>query len=143
MKILGIDNVFFAVGDMTRALAFYKEIGFKLKYRMDALDVSVLAIGSEAPNLILKKENISVSNPSPVRARLFVEIPDVKEAVQELEAKGINLNGKPLRLPAGWLVEISDPWGNVIGFADHVIQPEYGRLKRSKKTMMKKKRPKK
>src|SRR5258708_25041392 len=131
MEILGIDNVIFPVGGMQQAVEFYEKLGFKLKFRVDALDVSVMAIGSESPNLLLKKETLPVSKAAPDRVRLWVEVPDVRTAVNELKAHQIPLVTEPLRLPARWAIEIADPWGNVVGFADHVFQPQFGRVNKS------------
>jgi hypothetical protein len=31
-------------------------------------------------------------------------------------------------MPTGWLVEVMDPWENVIGFNDYHLQPQFGRM---------------
>jgi predicted enzyme related to lactoylglutathione lyase len=30
-------------------------------------------------------------------------------------------------IPTGWVVEVADPWGNVIGLTDYTGRPELGR----------------
>ncbi|HEY5039286.1 MAG TPA: VOC family protein [bacterium] len=131
MEILGIDNIIFPVGEMKQAVEFYEKLGFKLKFRVDTLDVSVMAIGSESPNLLLKKESMFAVKIASDRIRLWVEVPDVQVAAKELKTHQIPLVTKPLQLPAGWVIEVTDPWGNIVGFADHVLQPQYGRIKKS------------
>ena len=35
---------------------------------------------------------------------------------------------EPFLIPTGWAFEVTDPWGNVVGFTDYVERPEMGRL---------------
>jgi len=45
----------------------------------------------------------------------------------ELKAAGVEPLAPPYFVFTGWVVEISDPWGNIIGFTDYVSKPELGR----------------
>lgn len=134
MDILGIDNVIFTVGDLNRAAAFYERIGFPVRFRLDALDICILSVGFELPGLILKKAEVTESRLNPERARFWVEVPDTQKTLKELTKKGIDLLREPLQLPTGLLVEVADPWGNVVGFTDHLSMPEMGRKKAGKNT---------
>lgn len=127
MELLGIDIVFYVVGDMNLAVDFYGKLGFGLKFRSDAVDVSVFSIGSEQPSLLLKRMDVPLAEAKPERARFWVEVVDVPALAEELKGKGIPFVQSPFKLPTGWLLEVKDPWGNVVGFMDYAFQPEFGR----------------
>jgi len=44
-----------------------------------------------------------------------------------LAAAGVALLGEPRELRTGWVVEVADPWGNVIGLTDYRHTPERAR----------------
>jgi predicted enzyme related to lactoylglutathione lyase len=134
MDVLGIDNIIFTVGDLNQAVSFYKKLGFLVKFRLDALDICVMSVGFELPGLVLKKEDIPTQRLVPERARFWVEVPDTQRSLEELRKSGITLVREPQKLPTGLLVEVADPWGNVVGFTDHLAHPQYGRLAGKKKT---------
>ncbi|MOA63125.1 hypothetical protein D3C78_1887470 [compost metagenome] len=46
---------------------------------------------------------------------------------KELESRGIALLAPPLQIGTGWVVEVADEWGNIIGFTDYLLRPELGR----------------
>jgi predicted enzyme related to lactoylglutathione lyase len=137
MHILGIDNVIFTVGDLNRAVTFYEKLGFLVKFRLDALDICVMTVGFELPGLVLKREPIPAQPLIPERARFWVEVPDTQKSLEEIKKSGISLVRKPLKLPTGLLVEVADPWGNVVGFTDHLAHPESGRMGRVQKSKAK------
>ncbi len=143
MDILGIDNIIFTVGDLNQAVIFYKKLGFSIKFRLDALDICVMSVGFELPGLVLKKEEISAQPLVPERARFWVEVPDTQRSLGVLKERGIDLLREPLKLPTGLLVEVADPWGNVVGFTDHLAHPESGRPVKGKKSKAKPVRNKK
>jgi hypothetical protein len=39
----------------------------------------------------------------------------------------VGLLGEPRELRTGWLVEVADPWGNVVGLTDYLLAPERAR----------------
>jgi hypothetical protein len=39
----------------------------------------------------------------------------------------VALLGEPRELRTGWLVEVADPWGNVVGLTDYLLAPERAR----------------
>jgi catechol 2,3-dioxygenase-like lactoylglutathione lyase family enzyme len=119
MTPLGIDNVFFAVGDLDAALDFYARCGLRLKFRVDVAQMALLSIGGEEPGLVLRQgEGIG-------GGRLWVEVADAELAGAELNALGIPT--ERIETTTGVTVEATDPWGNVIGFADYAKRPELAR----------------
>ncbi len=124
MEILGITNVIFPVGDLNQAKVFYEKLGFRYKFHIDGLGVVVMGIGEGRQNLVLKKENLSPVKSSPHHARLFVEVEDAHEAKGWLRLRDL-VSTEPIQMPAGWIIEVSDPWGNIVGFSDHTIRPEF------------------
>ncbi|MNN38813.1 Glyoxalase-like domain protein [compost metagenome] len=128
MDILGIDNVIMSVSQLDSALAHYVGgLGFRLKFRMEAKGMALLDIGKETPGLILREEpgckNISDSH----APKLWVEVRDAVQMAKELESRGIALLAPPLQIGTGWVVEVADEWGNIIGFTDYLLRPELGR----------------
>src|SRR5258708_6577299 len=123
MDILGIDNIIFTVGDLNQAVAFYEKLGFPVKFRLDALDICVMAVGFELPGLVLKRVEVPAAPQNPERARVWVEVPDTQKSLAEIRKQGIALVREPIQLPTGLLVEVADPWGNIIGFTDHLSLP--------------------
>src|SRR4029453_16750963 len=55
--------------------------------------------------------------------RLWREVPAAGAAGKALAAAGVALLGEPRELRTGWLVEVADPWGNVVGLTDYLLAP--------------------
>jgi catechol 2,3-dioxygenase-like lactoylglutathione lyase family enzyme len=53
MQLLGIDNVFFEVGDLEKAISFYDQLGFKLKFTIPHISSALFNIGNEEPGTTL------------------------------------------------------------------------------------------
>ena len=114
IEVLGIDNVLHAVGDLEQAKEFYgRKLGLELKFEVGAAGVALYRLGAAEPGLLLRRQD-----PSP--PRVWLEVPDARAAAGEL-------NGQARELQTGWVVEVADPWGNVIGLTDYAKQPELGR----------------
>ncbi len=62
--------------------------------------------------------------PSP---RLWLEVPNARAAAAVLGDAGVDLLDEPRELRTGWVVELSDPWGNVIGLTDYLNDPARAR----------------
>lgn len=124
MKVLGIDNVFVPVGDFGRAMWFYRDVlGFPVAKRFDELSMALFQVGDETPGL-----GVGVSETRGDGARkVWFEVPDARAAAAELAAKGVEPLRPPFEIPTGWVFEIKDPWGNVLGFTDYLGKPELGR----------------
>lgn len=117
MKLLGIDNVFFQVGNLDIAIEFFEKLGFKLKFRIPRISSALLEIGGEVPGLMLRESK----DPRP--SKMWIEVSDA------LDAKKTVPEGTLLQTATGITYEISDPWGNIIGFADYSKRPELSRAK--------------
>jgi len=120
MKVLGIDNVLFGVGDLKEAIAFYvDEVGLPLKFQVPEAGVAAFTLGDEEPGLLVRAQ--------PGSARVWVEVRDARETAEELRGHGISPLAPPFEVFTGWAFEIADPWGNVIGFTDYVKEPTRAR----------------
>jgi hypothetical protein len=75
-------------------------------------------------NVLLHVGDLEVAKSSP---RLWLEVPDARAAGKALTAAGVTLLGEPRELRTGWLVELADPWGNVVGLTDYLLAPERAR----------------
>ena len=124
MKVLGIDNVFVPVGDFARAVEFYRDfLGFPVAKRFDEMSMALFQVGDETPGL-----GVGFSKTRGDGARkVWFEVPDARAAAEELSAKGVRPLRPPFQIPTGWVFEICDPWGNVLGFTDYLGKPELGR----------------
>jgi len=126
MEMLGIDNVVFTVGDISEAVEFYLKLGLRLQFRSEQAGAAVMVISEEHPNLLLLKgedKKGGLEHP-----RLWVEVKDARTATSELKEKGFQFAREPFLIPTGWLAEVVDPWGNIIGFNDYHLQPQFGRM---------------
>ena len=130
MEVWGVDIIVFSVGDLTQAVQYYERMGLKLAFRSDQVGVLVFEIGAESPKLLLTKEGPISAGPG--APRLWLEVSDVLAVAQELKEKGCRFVREPFQIPTGWLTEVADPWGNVIGFTDYATQPEFGRANKRK-----------
>lgn len=124
MKVLGIDNVFVPVGDFAEAVRFYPDVlGFPVAKRFDELSMALFQVGNETPGL-----GVGLSKTRRNGAwKVWFEVPDARAAAQDLSAEGVQLLRPPFQIPTGWVFEIKDPWGNVLGFTDYLGKPELGR----------------
>jgi catechol 2,3-dioxygenase-like lactoylglutathione lyase family enzyme len=125
VKMLGVDHIVFAVGDINEAVEFYQRLGLRLQFQSAQAGAAVMVISEEHPNLLLLKgpaKTGGVEHP-----RLWVEVDDAQTATKELKEKGFKFASEPRMMPTGWLVEVMDPWDNVVGFNDYHLQPQFGR----------------
>lgn len=114
IEVLGIDNVLHAVGDLEQAKAYYGgRLGLMLKFEVGAAGIALYKLGTEEPGLLLRRQD-----PSP--PRVWLEVPNAAAAAGELQTQAREVQ-------TGWVVEVTDPWGNVIGLTDYTKQPELGR----------------
>jgi predicted enzyme related to lactoylglutathione lyase len=124
VKVLGIDNVFLEVGDLEEAIRFYRDaLGLPVAKRFDAMGTILFQVGEETPGLGVS----AVPAPRVGGQKVWFEVADARAAAAELEAGGNSLLAAPFPIPTGWVFEVADPWGNVIGFTDYQIMPQLGR----------------
>ena len=127
-EILGIDNVMLAVGSLEEARRFYGErLGLPVKFEFPQAGILAFRLGPEEPALILR-ETAGIA-PAPPRAtpRVWLEVADARAAAASLAEAGIEPIGPAKEMRTGYYVEIADPWGNVIGFADYLHAPQMAR----------------
>jgi predicted enzyme related to lactoylglutathione lyase len=117
-KLLGIDNVLFAVRDLDAAIGFYEACGLALKFKVEQAGMALFTIGSEEPGLLIRKGDGSAG-------KFWVEVRDADAAAAALRAAGIGT--MRLETMTGITVEATDPSGNVLGFADYTKKPEMAR----------------
>jgi catechol 2,3-dioxygenase-like lactoylglutathione lyase family enzyme len=124
MKILGIDNVLVAVGDLAEARRFYHEVlGLPVVLEVAEQGIILFELGGETPGLLAKVSQHPSAEPGH-GMRLWLEVADARAAAAEL---GLEPLAPPLEVFTGWTVEFADPWGNRIGFTDYTKKPELGR----------------
>jgi predicted enzyme related to lactoylglutathione lyase len=127
MEILGIDHIVFTVGDISQAVKFYLKLGLRLQFQSEQTGAAVMVISAEHPNLLLLKAKEEIQEGGLERPRLWIEVKDARAATEELKEKGFQFARDPFLIPTGWLVEVVDPWGNIVGFNDYHLQPQFGR----------------
>jgi hypothetical protein len=62
--------------------------------------------------------------------RLWIEVSDARAVAVASRRKGVALIEEPRELFTGWVVEVADRWGNVLGFTDYTKMPERARRPR-------------
>jgi predicted enzyme related to lactoylglutathione lyase len=114
IEVLGVDNVLVAVDDLQRARDHYGGfLGLTPKLESPDAGMILYRLGAEEPGLVVAREEWAPP-------RLWLEVPDAREVARQVDA--------PAReITTGWVVEIKDPWGNVIGFTDYVNMPQLAR----------------
>jgi predicted enzyme related to lactoylglutathione lyase len=127
ITVLGLDNVLLDVGDLEVAKGFYAgRLGLGVKFDFPDAGVVGFRLGDEEAGLVVRAGDVA---PGPPRSspRLWLEVPDARAAAKALTAAGVALLGQPRELRTGWLVEVADPWGNVVGLTDYLLAPERAR----------------
>ena len=123
MDVLGIDNLMITGSDLETARTFYGSVlGLPEKFSFPG--IVGFRIGAEEPGLVVREGDAEQPSGNP---RLWLEVPDARAVAEELAADGVELLAEPLQLRTGWLVEVSDPFGNVIGLTDYTAAPERAR----------------
>jgi catechol 2,3-dioxygenase-like lactoylglutathione lyase family enzyme len=123
MEILGIDNVLFAVGDLPAAVRFYTGLGLDLAFRRDDAGLALFRLGPEPPGLLVRRHRDG--DPPAAGGRVWLEVRDARATASELA--GTAGLGVPFAVATGWTVEVTDPYGNVVGFTDYQIRPSAAR----------------
>jgi catechol 2,3-dioxygenase-like lactoylglutathione lyase family enzyme len=118
MKLLGIDNIFFEVSDLEKAVDFYSQLGLQLKFKKEN-QLALFKIGNEESGLVILQSN----NKRP--GKFWIEVKDALKVKDECESK--NIQGVIIETQTGFTFEVTDPFGNSIGFADYSKRPELAR----------------
>jgi catechol 2,3-dioxygenase-like lactoylglutathione lyase family enzyme len=128
MDILGVDNVLFAVGDVLQARHFYTDVlGLAEGFSFPEAGIVGYKLGSEEPGLLVRLDPDLQPGPALPTPRLWLEVPDAHAAEQTLRERGAEPLGAVRQLRTGYVVEVADPWGNVIGLADYSLAPAMAR----------------
>ncbi|HVW29208.1 MAG TPA: VOC family protein [Polyangiaceae bacterium] len=117
--ILGIDNMMFGVRDLDEAISFYERIGFVVRFRVPAPPIALFAVGNERPGLLLRQEK------TPTPGRFWVEVRNADAVQSALAERG--LQTATVETATGRTVEVTDPSGNVVGYADYRKRAELAR----------------
>lgn len=121
--VLGVDNVLFAVGDLAEAVAFYRDaLGLPLAFQLDGPGIALLRLGPEAPGLLLRAQPEATGGGG---GRVWLEVRDARAVAAALA--GVPGTGTPFPVATGWTVEVTDPWGNAVGFTDYTTVPSRAR----------------
>lgn len=127
LDILGVDNVLFAVGDLEQAVAFYgTALGLPVKFSFPQAGIVGFRLGAKEPGLIVRQGDIPRHLPAQT-PRIWLEVADAQAAHAALVQAGIAPLREPFEVQTGWVVEIADSWGNVLGLTDYVKAPERAR----------------
>jgi predicted enzyme related to lactoylglutathione lyase len=128
IEVLGVDNIMFAVGDLNQARAFYEsKLGLEVKFALPQAGIVGYRLGPEEPGLLIRaQEGLEPTMPRDT-PRLWLEVADARATAATLADAGITPLAAPFEINTGWVVEIGDPWGNVLGFTDYSKDPARGR----------------
>ena len=113
-EVLGVDNVLHAVGDLEEAKAFYGDrLGLPLKFEVPEAEIALYRLGDDEAGLLVRVQDAAPP-------RVWLEVADARSVARELGLHAREIN-------TGWVVEVEDPWGNVVGLTDYVKRPELAR----------------
>lgn len=128
MEILGVDNVMFVVGDALLARRFYTDVlGLTEAFAFAEAGIVGYQLGNEEAGLVIRLDPDLPAGPPLASPRLWLEVPDAHAAESLLRERGIEPLEPPRRLRTGFVVEVADPWGNVVGLTDYTLAPAMAR----------------
>lgn len=106
IELLRLDNVILAVPDLARAVDWYRErVGLRPVVVRE--EVAVLHPADGGAGLCLR-----LGPDDPSHSTVWFEVDDARAV-----AAGLGLEA--FRIATGWSVEMTDPWGNTVGFTDY------------------------
>ncbi|MEO6796277.1 MAG: VOC family protein [Candidatus Dormibacter sp.] len=130
LDVLGVDNIMLAVGDLGQARAFYETtLGLPVKFAVPQAGIVGYRLGPDEPGLMIRLQAMPPSAPRDT-PRIWLEVRDARQATAALRERGARILNEPMEILTGWAVEVSDPWGNVLGLTDYVKDPTRGRKPR-------------
>jgi hypothetical protein len=117
--ILGVDNVLFDVGDLDAARAHYAALGLVERFAFPG--IAGFAIGDERPGLMLR-EVAGLPESDARGPHLWLEVADAASFARD---HGVEAPIRAIR--TGAVVEVTDAWGNTLGFTDYTTDPARAR----------------
>lgn len=111
---LRISAITLATRDMARAVAFYRRLGFRLRYGGEQAEFTSLDAGNACLNLILVDAEVSLH----WWGRVIFHVPDVDGVYTRAQAEGLQPTFAPE--DADWgerYFHITDPDGHELSFA--------------------------
>ncbi len=106
------DFISVPVTDMERAKAFYRDtLGL---HPVDERGFPEYQLGENVSVYLIKMESVGSTFTSPNTAGFALRVPDVAEARQELEARGVAFDGETLDTGVCHMAFLRDPDGNAI-----------------------------
>lgn len=128
MEILGVDNVMFVVGDALLARHFYTDVlGLTESFAFPEAGIVGYQLGNEEAGLVIRLDPDLQPGPPLASPRLWLEVPDAHAADALLRERGSAPLGPPRQLRTGYVVEVADAWGNVVGLTDYSLAPAMAR----------------
>jgi predicted enzyme related to lactoylglutathione lyase len=115
MKILGSDMVSYEVSDIGRAVAFYRDV---LGLAADTRLIGSGWVELDAPptTLVLYSPTIDANRrPEVGGGMIWLAVPDVGAALDELRGQGVAVVMGPLDTPVCHVGIVRDPDGNKVG----------------------------
>ncbi len=120
MNITGLDNILLAIDDLDDARFFYGELlGLEKKFEFGESGLIAFQLPGLEPALILREDRHGITNPTTRTPRIWLTVDDARAACAELQQQGVIPLAEPFETRTGWVVEVRDPAGNVIGLADY------------------------
>lgn len=127
MNILGIDNIVIDVSDLDQARHFYGTIlGLTERYAFPDRGVIGYRIGEEQPGLIVRTRS-TANHAGGCGPQIWLEVKNAADAAGHLATRGAVPLGPAIKIKTGWVIEVADPFGNVIGLADYTAAPDLAR----------------
>ncbi len=122
--INGIDVTIRAVKDVSKTLAFYRDVlGLPVDDEMPGFYGEV-EVGGSFLGFIQSTEQFTFPWKEPAGTTVLLNVNDVHEAKSALEAKGVTFPRGVYESPACWIADFDDPDGH--GLALHQKKPRNG-----------------
>ena len=120
VNITGLDNILLAIDNLDDARFFYGELlGLPQKFDLPEAGLVAYELPGIEPALIFRADEEGTTNPTRRTPRIWMVVPDARAACAELQDKGVIPLAEPFQTRTGWVFEVRDPSGNVIGFTDY------------------------
>ncbi len=111
MHIRGTDFVMFQVSDLSRAVAFYRDVlGLPCELESSEYQWAEFDCG----NVTLSLHGHALTDGARGGGKIALAVSDVAAAFEELKQKGVHLKSPPVDNGCCWHLEVQDPDGHVV-----------------------------